>query len=129
METDFGIDLDRVREFLAAKERRRREQLRRRWEMAHRDFDAIVEHVIRTFNPLRIYQWGSLLDLRAFSEISDIDIALEGLSGPEEYFSILGDAMFMTSFPLDIIELDKIDRETAEHIRTKGKLIYERGDG
>jgi len=129
MESDFGIDLDRVRDFLAEKERRRRDQLRRRWDMARSDFDAIVEHIIRTFNPLRVYQWGSLLDVRTFSEISDIDIALEGLSGPEEYFAILGDAMFMTSFPLDIIELDRIDRETADDIRTRGKLIYERGNG
>jgi len=126
MDEDFGIDVESVREFLARKESGRREHLHRRWEAAHRDFDKIVEHIVRTFRPQRVYQWGSLLDERTFSEISDINIAVEGLAGPEEYFAVLGEAMFMTSFPLDIVELDKLDRETAEHIRAKGKLIYER---
>ena len=51
------------------------------------------------YRPLRVYQWGSLLHPEHFSEISDIDIALEGLSSPEEYFAILGDVMNMSSFP------------------------------
>jgi hypothetical protein len=86
----------------------------------------IVSHIIKKYNPRRIYQWGSLPDFSRFSEISDIDIALEGLSGPEAYYAIIGDAMEMTSFPLDIIEIDKLDPETAKEIRRKGELIYER---
>jgi len=51
------------------------------------------------------------LDERTFSEISDIDIAVEGSAGVEEYFAALAEAMFMTSFPPDIVGLDKLDRE------------------
>lgn len=100
--------------------------MRERWTVACSDFDRIVSHIIARYRPLRIYQWGSLLHPEQFSEISDIDIALEGLSGPEEYFAILGDAMNMSSFPLDIIDLGKVDPETAEFIKQRGKLIYER---
>jgi len=68
---------------------------------------------------------GVLPSPERFSEISDIDIALEGLSSPEEYFAILGDVMNMSSIPLDIIDLGKVDAETATFIKQRGKLIYE----
>jgi hypothetical protein len=124
-----GIDIETARAFLAEKEQKRMEALHSRWEAAEKDFERIVCHVISTYNPRGIYQWGSLLNFKNFSEISDIDIALEGLSGPEEYFAILGDAMKMTDFPLDIIELEKLDQETADNIRNKGRLVYERKNG
>jgi len=124
----FNIDLDKVRAFLRHKEETRREKLRLRWDQARNDCDTIIHHIISVYNPPRIYQWGSLLDFSGFSEISDIDIALEGLSGAEEYFAILGDAMEMTNFPLDIIEIDKIDPAMAELIIQNGKVVYERKD-
>lgn len=126
MDPDFSIDLDAVRAYLRNKEDKRQKELHTRWIAARNDFEKIISAIIKEHNPDRIYQWGSLLDFSRFSEISDIDIALEGLSGPEEYFAILGTAMQLTGFPLDIIELDKLDPDTASHIKAQGKLIYER---
>ena len=120
------IDMNRVRKFLSDKEKRRNQSLMDRLRKAQSDFQRIVDHLVQSFNPLRIYQWGSLIETEHFSEISDIDIALEGIRDPEEYFNILGDAMKMTDFRLDIVEMEKIGKENAEHIRKKGKLIYER---
>jgi hypothetical protein len=128
MSGEYPVDLEKVRDFLKAKEEKRRSLLRRRWEEARRDFDRIVKYIAETYAPRRIYQWGSLLDFSRFSEISDIDIALEGISGPEEFFAILGDAMKMTDFPLDILEIEKLDPETAEGIRGRGMLVYEGGE-
>ena len=85
---------------------------------------AIAEQV----NPRRIYQWGSLLDRSRFSEISDIDIAVEGLSGPAEFFRTLGIAMERTTLPVDVIELEKVPHDVAEQIRTRGALVHERDD-
>jgi predicted nucleotidyltransferase len=120
-----AVDIEQVRVFLEKKEAERRKHLHTQWEEARRDFQRIVNHIIETYHPKKIYQWGSLLDASQFIEISDIDIALEGLLGPEEYFAVLGDAIEMTKFPIDIIELEKIDPADAERIRRKGKLIYE----
>ena len=120
------IDLEAVRAFLQNKEDVLKTRLRGKRQAACADFDRIVAYIISKYNPSRIYQWGSLMRPENFSEISDIDIGLEGLKGPEEYFAVLGDAMDMTSFPLDIIELEKIDPADAEHIRKKGRLVYER---
>lgn len=123
---DKPIDLAKVRAFLHAREEARQTALDQRFEMAQRDFRRIVEHVVSRYDPLRIYQWGSLLDRSQFSAISDIDIALEGLKGPEEYFAILGDAEAMSDLPVDVIELEKVPASTAEAIRTEGRLIHER---
>ena len=76
----------------------------------------------------RIYQWGSLLDPARFTEISDIDIAVEGLRGPAEFFRTLGIAMDGTSLPVDVVELEKVPADVADRIRTRGALVHERTD-
>ena len=117
------VDLEKVREFLDAKEENRSRRLRERCDQANRDFQAIVRMIVSKYRPKRIWQWGSLLRPERFSEISDID--MEGLESPETCFAILRDADGMTEFPLDIVELERIHPVHAESIRKKGKLIHE----
>lgn len=122
----FDIDLDAVRGFLRNKELVRSRLLDERFEKASSDFSRIVDMIIEKFSPRRIYQWGSLLDRERFSEISDIDIAIEGLSGPEVFFALLGEALSLTDFPLDIVEIEKVGDDNARYIREFGRMIYER---
>ena len=126
MDNEFGIDLHRVRAFLAEKERRRRARIDARFVQATRDARAIVAAIAEQVNPRSIYQWGSLLDRARFSEISDIDIAVEGLRGPAEFFRTLGIAMDGTSMPVDVVELEKVPEYVAERIRLRGMLVHER---
>ncbi len=115
-----------IRAFLASKEARRQEQLDRCFARAVADAERIIEMVRDRYAPRRIYQWGSLLERRKFQEISDIDIAVEGLSSPEEIFAVYGEAEKLTRFPLDIVELEKIHPAHARSIRERGRLVYER---
>ena len=126
MDDEFGIDLHRVRTFLADKESRRRARIDARFAQATRDARAIVAAIAEQVNPRRIYQWGSLLDRARFSEISDIDIAVEGLRGPAEFFRTLGIAMDGTSMPVDVVELEKVPEDVADRIRMRGALVHER---
>ena len=128
MDEDFGVDLCRARAFLADREDRRRERLDERYAQATRDARAIVTEIAAQVNPRRIYQWGSLLDRKRFSEISDLDIAVEGLNGPAEFFRVLGIAMNATVLPVDVVELEKLPADVAERIRTRGALVHERRD-
>ena len=128
MKEDFGVDLDEARAFLAGKEERRRAELDERYAQATRDARAIVREIAAQVNPRRIYQWGSLLERKRFSEISDVDIAVEGLNGPAEFFRVLGIAMDGTTLPVDVIELEKVPAEIAERIRRRGALVHERRD-
>ena len=128
MDNEFGIDLDQAREFQREKERRRRARIDVRFEQASREASVIVAAIAEQVSPRRICQWGSLLDRSRFSEISDIDIAVEGLRGPGEFFRTLGIAMEGTALPIDVIELEKVPEEIAERIRTRGVLVHERTD-
>jgi len=53
----------------------------------------------KEYGYLRIWQWGSLLDRRRFSEISDIDIAVEGVPDTATFFELYGKAMSLTTLP------------------------------
>lgn len=128
MDNEFGVDLDRARAFQREKERRRRARIDARFEQATHDARTIIAAIVEQVNPRRIYQWGSLLDRSRFSEISDIDIAVEGLSGPAEFFRTLGIATDGTTLPVDVIELEKVPEDIAERIRTRGALVHERSD-
>jgi len=67
-----------------------------------------------------------LLRPEKFRDYSDIDIAVEGVILPEAYFQMLGKAQAMTDFPVDIVQLEKIEPEFSESIRKGGKVVYER---
>ena len=60
MAEQFGVDLDRVRAFLAAKEEHRRARIDARFARATRDAQAIIAEIATRVSPRRIYQWGSL---------------------------------------------------------------------
>jgi predicted nucleotidyltransferase len=93
---------------------------------AVRDFVAILEMIVRDFHPERVYQWGSVLRPELFRDYSDIDIVVEGITEPQAYFDLLGKAQALTDFPIDLVQLEKIEPEFAESIRKDGKLVYER---
>ncbi len=108
----------------------RREELIREKEKlftkAYADYTKIIKMIIEQFNPTRIYQWGSLLDKKMFTNYSDIDIALEGIESIEDMIELERIAESMTEFPLDIVELNKISTVYANTIRSNGMLAYER---
>ncbi len=122
MVPDF--DYESAREFQRRKEQARQQRLDSRFERACKDFVAITEMIWRKYKPRAIYQWGSLLDRQQFSEISDIDVALEGTLSAETYSALLGEAEAMTELPLDIVELGRIHPAYAEGIRTRGRRVY-----
>lgn len=122
------FDYKKARQFLEQKERDREQSLDVRFNQATNDFQKIIKFIIEKYNPKRIYQWGSLLNRENFAEISDIDIALEGITSAEQIFEIYGAIMNMTDFSIDLIQIEKIEPEFAELIRTKGKIVYERSE-
>ncbi len=118
-------DIQKIKENLQKREDAKKQARRERFEAATRDFDAIVRMIIDKYAPEQIVQWGSLLHPEQFDEHSDIDIALKGITDAETYFALLGDAMDLTRFRLDIVQLEKIEPEFAELIMSKGKIIHE----
>lgn len=90
------------------------------------DFNAIAEMIVREARPQRIVQWGSLLRPERFRPYSDIDLAVEGVTDPALFSRLLGRAERMTRFPVDIVQLERIEPEFRESIEANGRVVYER---
>jgi predicted nucleotidyltransferase len=120
------FDYAAARRAIEERERKRKEANKRLFEQATRDCEAIISMIKERYNPKRIYQWGSLLNKAKFDEMSDIDIAVEGLGPAEKFFALYGDAEKMTDFSLDLVELEKVHPLDMDSIRLHGRLVYER---
>ena len=117
----------------ARTERLRREtrKLARRvlLDRASADASLLTASIADRHRPLRIWQWGSLVHPERFSEISDIDIAVEGLPGGEEALASIRDvAESLTLFHVDLVELERVDQGRAELIRRFGRVAWERDE-
>jgi predicted nucleotidyltransferase len=104
----YARDVQTMRRFIQTSRQKRREHLAAQLERARADFRLITDHIIERYRPERIYQWGSLVDGAGFQEISDIDVAIEGLAQPQEFFHLLGECEELTTFPLHIVNLEEI---------------------
>jgi predicted nucleotidyltransferase len=120
-------EIEQARAFL----RQRNADYMRKCENMHAqavdDCRKIIDIMITKYGVQRIYQWGSLLNKHNFRDYSDIDIAVEGLKKAEDYFALLEEAQQCTAFPVDIVEIEKIEPEYADEIKQMGKVVYERG--
>lgn len=122
----MAFDAAAAREHLARRAQERARRLNKLQEQARNDADRIIAMLVEKYRPLRIVQWGSLLRPGGVREWSDIDIALEGLADPLAGLRAADDASALTEFPVDIVELDRIDPRHAETILREGKVVYER---
>lgn len=75
------------------------------------------------FGPSRVIQWGSVLEPAHFSEMSDIDLAIEGV-GSVAFLDLLRVAEEYTSFPLDVVRWENLEPEFQRIILMKGKVRY-----
>lgn len=126
MNTTVTFDVAAAKQTLALRSADRRIRLLGAAAEAQQDFGRICEMLVSKYRPRRIYQWGSLLQPDRFQEISDIDIAIEGLGAPLEGLHALDDACRLTRFPVDLVEMERIHPAHAKTIRNEGKLVYER---
>jgi len=127
MEDDSPVSPLAARAFFEAKAEHRRALLGSRLDKARSEAATIIEMIARDYRPLHIWQWGSLIKPERFSEISDIDIAVEGFNGGEAAWSeLLGKAEAMSEFPLDIVRLERIEGLHAASIRESGRIAYAR---
>jgi predicted nucleotidyltransferase len=119
--SEMSLMRNNLRHRILEKERK----LAERYQSAKHDAGKIIHHIAEHYHPSRIYQWGSLVSGSHFSEMSDIDIGIEGIQDSAVFFSIIADAEKMTAFPLDIVQMETIDPLFAKGIRKKGYCVYE----
>lgn len=125
----MAVDSAAAARWVARRREGRRERLRRRLQTAQRDTGRIISAIAAEYGPRRIYQWGSLVHTERFSEISDIDIAIEGMDCDEQALaSIRSQAELMTDLPVDLVVMERLEQGRANLIRRFGRVAWQHGD-
>ena len=128
----LGLRMEKAFDIEAARRNYRRRQAQRkttlleRWQQARREADAAVQIVIDHYRPERIIQWGSILRPDRFTEMSDIDIAVEGVTDPETWSKMERELLDCVSFSLDLVPFEKLRTEHKSDILKRGIVVYER---
>lgn len=124
--SDWGnFDIDAARRTYRRREAERTERLRQLWRDASDQADRAVALIAREFAPTRIIQWGSILRPERFTEISDIDIAVEGIDDQETWSRLEREVERIVSFPLDLLPFGLLRPEYRREILQRGKVVYE----
>ena len=124
----MAVDSAAAARWVVRRRERRRERLRHRLLSAQRDAARIISVIAEEYRPRRIYQWGSLVHTDRFREISDIDIAIEGLECDERVLaSIRSQAELMTDLPVDLVVMERLEPGRANLIRRFGTIAWHNG--
>ncbi|MGA1134441.1 MAG: nucleotidyltransferase family protein [Prochlorotrichaceae cyanobacterium] len=117
------FDIRAARRYLQQKQETRQAKRLALWQQACQDAQKIIKMVEEKYQPKQIIQWGSILDPKHFSEISDIDLAIVGLDSIT-FLRLLADAEALTTFPLDLVQWEAIHPAFQNIILMKGKIVY-----
>ena len=115
-----------VAEVRAGLQRRR---VQREKELAQRKKDALAgahraAAMIRARFKCRVLLFGSLARNGAFNEHSDIDLALEGLPGEINFWSLYADALVLVEpLNLDLVLLESASPELRRKLQQEGVEI------
>lgn len=124
----MAVDSAAAARWVAARQERRRQALRTRLQAAQRDAARIIAMIAAECRPQRIYQWGSLVHTERFTEISDIDIAVEGMIGGEHDLAAMhARAERMTDVPVDLVVMERLEPGRADLIRRFGRIAWQAG--
>jgi predicted nucleotidyltransferase len=125
----MAVDSAAAARWVVRRRDRRRERLCHRLHTAQRDAGRIISVIAEEYRPRRIYQWGSLVHTERFSEMSDIDIAIEGMDCDERVLSsIRSQAELMTDLPVDLVVMERLEPGRANLIRRFGTVVWHNGD-
>ena len=103
-----------------------REALQQQLLRAQRDAEKVIQYITKNHKLSRIYQWGSLVHTERFSELSDIDIAVEGLAEDEGALSSIREAAeALAELTVDLVALERVEPGRAELIRRFGRIAWE----
>lgn len=87
-------------------------------EEALKKLDLVVKRLKEEQSVMRIFVFGSLIR-DDFSQISDIDIAVEGLS-PKQYYRLGREIEKLPGIPIDLICLEDTSKEFQKRIEKGG---------
>jgi predicted nucleotidyltransferase len=125
--TDNGIDISRAAERIRRLQRADNAARAQRYAEAQCDLERALD-AIRAFPQVqRVRVWGSLLRPDRFTEMSDIDICVEGVSSPTVWSELEQRLLAVVQLPLDLVRWEDLMQPHRESIEARGKVVYESG--
>ena len=125
-----GWDPDTDIEKAAAHFRRRAEERRRalgeRFAEAERQLQRAIDCAGGFPGVLRLITWGSVLRPECFSEISDIDLCVQGIADPREWGRLERALLDVVDMPLHLVRWEELIEPHRERILARGKVVYEK---
>ncbi len=124
----MAIDVQASRDWLLTRERAAYQLRERRRQAAFDALGAAVRAVApRYLQVRRAFLFGSVTRPGGLNETSDLDVAVEGTLGAEDFFAFWRELeRAVDSWPVDLVELDRRSVHFVQRIRETGELIYER---
>lgn len=125
---DMAIDIRAAARTYQKRQEKEQAALRERLHAMQVCALTLIAHVRDEYKPVGIYQWGSLVDPRLFSaisDISDIDIAVEGIKQLDAWLQMEKELFEMTDYPLDLVRWENLLPEYREPILRRGQVVYQ----
>lgn len=122
---DHGIDLSRAAARILEEDRQRSRERAERYARARAELDRALELIRAHPEVRRVRVWGSLLRPDRFTELSDIDICVEGVTSHEVWSMIERELLDAVSLPLDLVRWETLMEQHRESIRARGEVVYE----
>ena len=123
---DGTFDIEAAKRNYRARILKQREERHDLWAKAREEADRAIEIIVDEYSPMRVIQWGSILRADLFTEVSDIDIAIEGIDDMETWSRLERRLLDIVSFPLDLVRFDRLHPEHRKQILMRGRVVYER---
>jgi predicted nucleotidyltransferase len=126
----MAIDVKTSRAYLRTRAEQEFQAKERERQTALGVLRAAVRSIMPHFpHARRVYLFGSAVRPGRLRVTSDLDVAVEGLLGAEEYFALWRELeRAVHDWPIDLVDLDRRGVYFAARVRETGELTYERGD-
>lgn len=123
---DWGTEaVKRVADRFRKKDEDRDRRLRARYQLAREQLGGAVDIARRFPGVRRVITWGSILRPHQFTELSDVDICIEGVSSPEDWNRLERTLLDAVTLPLDLVRWEELSPPHRESIIARGKVLYE----
>lgn len=101
------------------------QDLRKRAQSAREAAEVCARLLVERYGARRVYLFGSLLDRKRFHQLSDVDLAVEGLGPGRLYWRALAEVWehLPRGIELNLIPLEESRPELVARILKEGELL------
>lgn len=121
---DYGVDIERAAAHFRRQAEARRVALQARFVEAERQLARAIDCAKGFPGVVRLITWGSILRPEHFSELSDIDLCVEGIRDPRAWGRLERALLDVVELPLDLVRWEELIPPHRERILARGNVVY-----